>query len=125
MLGPRFTALTNNMYNKKLFTVYKAFHIWNYYLEESEFPIDVIIDYKNLKYFSTTKIIFYRQARWLEFIFQLNLVIYFCLGCLGSKLDTITCRENIYLRERRATYISINPQNIYLVFTHSQLVTSL
>ena len=80
------------------------------------------MDYKNLKYFSTTKIIFYCQERWLEFIFQFNLVIFFCLGCLGSKSNTITYKENLYLREGKAIYISVNSQNICLVFTHSQLV---
>jgi len=35
--------------------MFKAFYIWYYYLEELELPIDIIINYKNPKYFLTTK----------------------------------------------------------------------
>jgi len=51
------------MHNKKLFVVFEVFYIWYYYLEELEFPIDIIIDYKNLEYFLTIKILFYYQIR--------------------------------------------------------------
>ena len=55
--------LNYNMYNKGLLLIFEAFHTWCYYLEELEWPIDIIMDYKNLEYFSTTKILFYYQAR--------------------------------------------------------------
>jgi len=45
------------------------------------------MDHKNLKYFSTTKVLMRRQARWSEYLSQLNLVICFCPGRLGTKLD--------------------------------------
>jgi len=52
-----------NIYNKKLLIIFEAFYIWCYYLKGLELPIDVIIDYKNLEYFSTIKILSYYQAR--------------------------------------------------------------
>ena len=55
--------LNYNMHNKKLLVVFEVFYIWYHYLEELEFPIDVIMDYKNLEYFLTTKILFYYQIR--------------------------------------------------------------
>ena len=45
------------MYNKELFVVFEIFHTWCYYLKELESPINIIINYKNLEYFSTTKIL--------------------------------------------------------------------
>ena len=45
------------MYDKKFLVIFKAFIIWQHYLEDLAFPIDVITDYKNLEYFSTTKIL--------------------------------------------------------------------
>jgi len=57
------TELNYNMYNKELLIVFKVFHIWHHYLEELELFIDIIMDYKNLEYFLTTKILFYHQAR--------------------------------------------------------------
>jgi len=49
--------LNYNVHNKKLLAIFKAFKIWRHYLEGSALPIDVVMDYKNLEYFSTTKIL--------------------------------------------------------------------
>ena len=57
------TKLNYNLHNKELFAMFKAFCMWCYYLERLELFIDIIMDYKNLEYFSTTKILFHYQAR--------------------------------------------------------------
>jgi len=49
--------LNYNVYDKELLVIFKAFKIWRHYLEGSASPIDVVIDHKNLEYFSTTKIL--------------------------------------------------------------------
>ena len=49
--------LNYDTHNKELLAIFKAFKIWQYYLKGPVYPIDVIIDHKNLKYFSTTKIL--------------------------------------------------------------------
>jgi len=87
-----FSALELNydVHNKELLARFKAFKIWQHYLEGSASPIDVVTDHKNLEYFSTTKILMCRQARWLEYLSQFNLVIRFCPGRLGTKPDTLT-----------------------------------
>ena len=56
------TELSYNTYNKKFLAIFKPFKIWYYYLENPAFSINVIIDHKNLEYFSITKILTYRQA---------------------------------------------------------------
>ena len=117
--------LSYNIYNKELLTVLKAFYTWYYYLKELKLSIDIIMDYKNLEYFLTTKILSYCQARWLEFLFQFNLIICFCPEHLGSKPDTITHKKYLYLREGRAMYNSINSQNICPIFIYNQLITFL
>jgi len=105
--------------------VFKVFYTWSHYLEGSELPIDIIMNHKNLKYFLTIKILYHYQARWLEFLFQFNLIIHFHLGYLESKPSTITCRKDFYLRDENAIYTSVNSQNLCLIFTYSQLVTFL
>jgi len=45
------------MHDKKLLAIFEAFKIWWHYLEGLSFPIDVVTDYKNPEYFSTTKIL--------------------------------------------------------------------
>ena len=54
-----FTAaeLNYDIYNKELLTIFEAFKIWQHYLEGPVYPIDVVMDHKNLEYFSTTKIL--------------------------------------------------------------------
>ena len=54
--------LNYNIYNKELLAIFEAFKIWRHYLEGPAYSIDIVIDYKNLEYFSTTKVLTQRQA---------------------------------------------------------------
>jgi len=87
-----FTAVELNydIYDKELLAIFEAFKIWRHYLEGPAYSIDIVIDHKNLEYFSTTKVLTWRQAWWSEYLSQFNLVIRFCPGHLGTKLDTLT-----------------------------------
>ena len=55
--------LNYDTHDKKLLAIFKAFKIWQHYLEGPAYPIDVVTDHKNLEYFSTTKVLTQRQAR--------------------------------------------------------------
>jgi len=55
--------LNYNVYDKELLAIFEAFQIWWYYLEGFTLPIDVVMDHKNLEYFSTTKVFIYQQAK--------------------------------------------------------------
>jgi len=82
--------LNYNVHDKELLAIFEAFKIWQHYLEGSTLPIDVVTDHKNLEYFSTTKVLTRRQARWSEYLSQFNLVIRFRPRRLGTKLDALT-----------------------------------
>ena len=82
--------LNYDVHDKELLAIFEAFKIWRHYLEGSASPIDVVTDYKNLEYFSTTKILTRRQARWSEYLSQFNLIIRFHPGRLGTKPDALT-----------------------------------
>jgi len=49
--------LNYDIYDKELLIIFEAFKIWRHYLERSTSPIDVMMDHKNLEYFSTSKIL--------------------------------------------------------------------
>ena len=49
--------LNYGIYDKELLAIFEAFKIWQHYLEDLAYPIDVVTDCKNLKYFSTTKML--------------------------------------------------------------------
>ena len=65
-----FTAaeLNYDTYDKKLLTIFKAFKIWWHYLEGLTYPINIVIDHKNLEYFSTIKVLIWRQVWWSEYL---------------------------------------------------------
>jgi len=82
--------LNYDTHDKELLAIFEAFKIWRHYLEGPAYPIDVVTDHKNLEYFSTTKVLTRRQARWSEYLSQFNLVIRFRPGRLSTKLDAFT-----------------------------------
>ena len=55
--------LNYDTHDKKLLAIFKAFKIWWHYLEGLVYPIDIVMDHKNLEYFSTTKILTQRQVQ--------------------------------------------------------------
>ena len=82
--------LNYNTHDKELLAIFKAFKIWQHYLEGPAYSIDVVTDHKNLEYFSTTKVLTWRQVRCSKYLSQFNLVIRFRSGRLGTKLDALT-----------------------------------
>ena len=65
-----FTAveLNYNTHDKELLAIFEAFKIWQHYLEGLAYPINVVMDHKNLEYFSITKILTWRQAWWSKYL---------------------------------------------------------
>jgi len=66
-----FTAVELNYdtHDKELLAIFEAFKIWRHYLKSLAYPVNVVMDHKNLEYFSTTKVLTQRQARWSEYLF--------------------------------------------------------
>jgi hypothetical protein len=85
----------------------------------------MVTDHKNLEYFSTTKMLTRRQARWSEYLSSFHLSIRFRPGKLGAKPDALTRRSDMYPKGGERDYSSVNPQNYCPVFTEEQLTISL
>jgi len=122
-----FSALELNydVHDKELLAIFKAFKMWRHYLEGSALPINVVMDHKNLEYFSTTKVLTRQQVRWSEYLSQFNLVIRFRPGHLGTKPDALTRRWDVYPKGEDNGYTSVNSHNFCPVFTHEQIAASL
>lgn len=80
------------IYDKELLAIIRAFENWRPELEGSAFPIDVVTDHKNLEYFTTTKLLSRRQARWSEFLSRFDFRIRYRPGKQGGKPDALTRR---------------------------------
>ena len=117
--------LNYDTHDKELLAIFEAFRTWHHYLEGSATPVDVVMDHKNLEYFSTSKVLTRWQAQWSEFLSSFNLIIRFHPGKLGAKPDALTRRWDIYPKEGDSGYAQVNPQNLRPVFTQEQLANSL
>ena len=119
------SELNYDTHDKELLAIFESFRTWRHYLEGSATPVDVVTDHKNLEYFSTTKLLTRRQARWSEFLSGFNLIIRFRPGRLGEKPDSLTRRWDVYPKEGDSGYAHVNPHNFKPVFTQEQLSASL
>ncbi|KAJ3560639.1 hypothetical protein NP233_g10703 [Leucocoprinus birnbaumii] len=117
--------LNYDVHDKELLAIFKAFQIWQHYLEGLALPVDVVTNHKNLEYFSTTKVLTHRQACWSKYLAQFNPVIRFCPGQLGTRPDALTRQWDIYLKGGNNGYATVNPHNFRPVFTQEQLAASL
>src|SRR6266446_2569716 len=108
-----------NTHDKELLAVFDCYKAWRHYLEGSGHPIDTVTDHKNLEYFTSTKKLTCRQARWSEYLSQFNLRICFRPGRLGTKPDALTHRSDVHPGSGPDT----TPTNVCPLFTPQQLET--
>jgi hypothetical protein len=73
--------------------IVRAFEEWRPELQSVDNPIKVLSDHKNLEYFTTTKLLNRRQARWSQFLSQFNFQIVYRPGKSGGKPDALTRRS--------------------------------
>src|SRR5260221_1424868 len=105
-------------HNKELLAIFEAFKNWQHFLDGSAKVINMVTDHKNLEYFMSSKKLLHHQARWAEFLGQFNMKVQFRPGRLGSKLDVLTCRWDIYTEGDNPEPA---PTNVCPVFTIEQL----
>ena len=117
--------LNYDTHDKELLAIFEAFKIWRHYLEGLAYLINVVTDYKNLEYFSTTKVLTWRQVWWSEYLSQFNLVIRFRPGHLGTKLDVLTRQWDVYPKGGNTGYATVNLHNFKPIFTQEQLAASI
>jgi len=81
------------IYDKELMAIVWVFEEWRTELQSVENPKSVLTDHKNFEYFTTTKLLNHRQARWAQFRSQFNFKIVYRLGKAGAKPDSLTRRS--------------------------------
>ena len=105
-----------DVHDKELLAIVESFKKWQYYLEGVTTPVEVYTDHKNLTYFSETKTLSQRLAKWSEFLSQFNLSIKFWLERLGKKPDALIRRWDVYRDDPSKDFPIQKP-----VFTQTQL----
>ena len=88
------TECNYEIFDKELLAIVNAFETWTAELGFVEAPTLVLTDHKNLEYFTTTKKLNRRQARWNELLANYDFKIVFRPGKQGGKPDALTRISN-------------------------------
>ena len=81
------------IHNKELLAVVDAFKHWRRYCEGAVHPVQVFSDHQNLEYFTTTKVLNRRQARWAQELAAIDFKIYYRPGTQNGKPDALSRRS--------------------------------
>ena len=106
-----------DIYDQEHMSIIKAHEEWRPECEGAAYPIKLITDHKNLKYFLTKKLLNRRQARWSEFLTRLDYEIVYRPGKPNGKADALTKRpgdlpEGGNDRLHNMEHVLLKPQNL-------------
>ena len=88
----KFTAAEINyeIYDKELLAIVDSFEVWRHFLEGAQHPITVFTDHKNLLYFTTSRVLNRRQARWSISLSRFDFQLHYRPGPLQGKPDALS-----------------------------------
>ena len=78
------TEINYNIYDKKLLAIIQVFEEWHSELKDSEKPVQVLCDHKNLEWFMTIKSLSQQQTCWSKFLLQFNFKIIYRPSCFNT-----------------------------------------
>jgi len=82
------------IYDKEMLGIIEALREWRAYLVGAKHPVEIVTDHKNLEYFTTTRKLNSRQARWNEFLGDYHFTIRYRPGSLNSRADALSRRAD-------------------------------
>ncbi len=84
------------IYDKELMIIVCAFEKWWSELEDFIYFVEMIMNYKNLEYFMSTKQLSHHQAHWSEFLSRFNYHIAYHFDKINDKLNALTRRSVLW-----------------------------
>jgi hypothetical protein len=107
------------IYDKELIIIVRYFEEWRSKLKKIAFFISVIFDYKNLKYFTSTKQLSRRQERWFEFLSRLNFKTVYQLDKVDEKSNALIRRSEDFSRKKNEIDERHRHQHQIILKTHN------
>lgn len=86
------SEINYDVHDKELLAIVTAFKEWRRYLEGARHKVTVLCDHKNLQYFTTSRTLNRRQARWSLLLADFDFEITFRPGRLQGKPDALSRR---------------------------------
>jgi hypothetical protein len=85
------TESNYEIHDKELLVIIEPFKIWRPYIEGAQLPVNIFCDnHNNLRYFSSSNVLYRRQTRWSRILNAYNYVLYYRLGYLNGKSDALS-----------------------------------
>src|SRR5215208_2672528 len=81
-----------DVHDRELLAIVEAIEAWRVYLTGSQFQVAVYMDHKNLEYFTTSKKLNSRQARWSALLADYDFQIKYRPGSLNARADALSRR---------------------------------
>ena len=78
------------IHDKELLAIVDAFKHWRRYCQGASHQVQVLSGHHNLEYFTTTKVLNRRQARWAQELAGINFKIFYRPGSQNSKPDALS-----------------------------------
>ncbi|KAE8206965.1 hypothetical protein CF327_g7448 [Tilletia walkeri] len=103
--------LNYEIHDKEMLAIVDTLDSWRHLLMDSQHTVTIFTDHKNLEYFTTSKLLNRRQARWSIFIVDYDFRIIYRPGLLGGKPDALTRRPDYHPGTATKHYADNNPQN--------------
>lgn len=94
--------LNYDIHDKELLAIVSAFQVWRAYLEGAKHTVTVRTDHHNLTFFTTTKKLTRRQARWAETLAQYDFKIVHCKGTENAVADALSRRPDYEIGTKEA-----------------------
>lgn len=94
--------LNYDIHDKELLAIVIAFKTWRTYLEGAGHTVLVKTDHKNLTFFTKTKELTRRQARWAEIHSQYDFKIVYCKGIENGQADALSRRPDCEIKDNPA-----------------------
>ena len=117
--------LNSEIHDKEMLAIVSSFKEWRHYLEGANLPIKVYTDHRSLEFFTTSKQLNRRQARWSEFLSDFVFQIIYRPGVQGTKPDALTRRADVHPHQRGSSLITaINPQNFQQLIKDDQYLSA-
>ena len=108
------------IHDKELLVIVTAFKIWHHHCYGSPYPIRVLTDHNNLKYFMETTKFNQQQVRWVEKLAQYDFRIHYRPGKSGGKPDALSRRPEYAEGEEVEKPKSLLTPEIFVSSTHKE-----
>jgi hypothetical protein len=93
-----------DVYDKELLAIITAFEQWRHYLDGAQHKITIFCDHRNLQYFTSSRVLNRRQARWSLFLAEFDFVITYRPGTQQGKADALSRRSEYQPKPGEPTF---------------------